>query len=410
MKGLPCQDACRITRHLKFITMLGENRMWTRSELKTNAKKSLAGSYWMALLVTVIAGLLTGNSSYFSYRFNDRDMDRLAGMNLAWADWSSVVDSIWLRLILAAISMAALIAILFRLFFSTVIEAGEARWFSRNRESRSTPSLGQLFSLFRGNTWLPAVGAMFWMYLWLWLWSLLPLLALAGAAVVLGLYLGLVNPLQVPADWMFGQHWQQQWNGRNRPGQFQDWQNQLGEFFQNNQTQVAVIAGVAVATVLLMLLLSIPWINRSYAYRQTRWILGDNPRIGYRRALRLSRQMMKGHKFDTFILDLSFLGWYILGLLAFVIGIVFVAPYVLATQAELYAVLRRNAVDQGLATMEDFGFLAVSQATPATAMTSDLTMSDTTSAWSAATANPPASESSDLTDTEPEEKPESEDT
>lgn len=410
MKGLPCQDACRITRHLKFITMLGENRMWTRSELKTNAKKSLAGSYWMALLVTVIAGLLTGNSSYFSYRFNDRDMDRLAGMNLAWADWSSVVDSIWLRLILAAISMAALIAILFRLFFSTVIEAGEARWFSRNRESRSTPSLGQLFSLFRGNTWLPAVGAMFWMYLWLWLWSLLPLLALAGAAVVLGLYLGLVNPLQVPADWMFGQHWQQQWNGRNRPGQFQDWQNQLGEFFQNNQTQVAVIAGVAVATVLLMLLLSIPWINRSYAYRQTRWILGDNPRIGYRRALRLSRQMMKGHKFDTFILDLSFLGWYILGLLAFVIGIVFVAPYVLATQAELYAVLRRNAVDQGLATMEDFGFLAVSQATPTTAMTSDLAMSDTTSAWSAATANPPASESSDLTDTEPEEKPESEDT
>lgn len=410
MKGLPCQDACRITRHLKFITMLGENRMWTRSELKTNAKKSLAGSYWMALLVTVIAGLLTGNSSYFSYRFNDRDMDRLAGMNLAWADWSSVVDSIWLRLILAAISMAALIAILFRLFFSTVIEAGEARWFSRNRESRSTPSLGQLFSLFRGNTWLPAVGAMFWMYLWLWLWSLLPLLALAGAAVVLGLYLGLVNPLQVPADWMFGQHWQQQWNGRNRPGQFQDWQNQLGEFFQNNQTQVAVIAGVAVATVLLMLLLSIPWINRSYAYRQTRWILGDNPRIGYRPALRLSRQMMKGHKFDTFILDLSFLGWYILGLLAFVIGIVFVAPYVLATQAELYAVLRRNAVDQGLATMEDFGFLAVSQATPTTAMTSDLAMSDTTSAWSAATANPPASESSDLTDTEPEEKPESEDT
>jgi uncharacterized membrane protein len=146
-----------------------------------------------------------------------------------------------------------------------------------------------------------------------------------------------------------------------RPGQFQDWNKQFGEFFANNQTQIAVIAAVAIGTLLLATLLSIPWINRSYAYRQTRWILGDNPRIGFRRALRLSRQMMKGHKFDTFVLDLSFIGWYILGLLAFVIGIIFVAPYYRATQAELYAVLRRNAVNQGLATMEDFGFLAISQ-------------------------------------------------
>jgi hypothetical protein len=52
--------------------------MWTRSELKTNAKKSLTGSYWMALLVTVIAGILAGNSSLFSYRLNDRDVDRMA--------------------------------------------------------------------------------------------------------------------------------------------------------------------------------------------------------------------------------------------------------------------------------------------------------------------------------------------
>ncbi|MDD2457476.1 MAG: DUF975 family protein [Eubacteriales bacterium] len=378
--------------------------MWTRSELKTNAKKSLTGSYWMALLVTVIAGILAGNSSYFSYQLNDRDFDRMAGMNWAWADWAAVMDSVWVRLILAAVSLAALIAILFRIFFSTVIEAGEARWFSRNRESKPTPSLGQLFGLFRADTWLPTVGAMFWMYLWLWIWSLLPLLAFAGAGITLGLYLGLMNPLQLPASWDFGQHWSQQWNWNNRPGQFQDWENQFGEFFANNQSQIAVIAAVAVGTLLLATLLSIPWINRSYAYRQTRWILGDNPRIGYRRALRLSRQMMKGHKFDTFVLDLSFIGWYILGLLAFVIGVVFVAPYYRATQAELYAVLRRNAVSQGLATMEDFGFLAISQPGYETGLSATATDLSTTAAGET------TSEPSDLTGTQPEEKPESEDT
>jgi len=153
---------------------------------------------------------------------------------------------------------------------------------------------------------------MFWMYLWLWIWSLLPLLAVVGAGIVLGLYLGLMNPLQLPAGWDFGEFWSEQWNWQGRPGLSQDWDKQFGEFFANNQSQIAVIAAVAVGTLLLAALLLIPWINRSYAYRQTRWILGDNPRIGHRRALRLSRQMMTGHKFDTFVLDLSFLGWYIL--------------------------------------------------------------------------------------------------
>ncbi len=379
--------------------------MWTRSQLKTNARKSLAGSYWMALLVTVITGILAGNSSLFTFQLNGWDVNHITGMNWAWADWANVMDTVWARLIIAAVSLAALIGILFRIFFATVIKTGEARWFSRNRESKPTPTLAQLFSLFRANTWLPTVGAMFWMYLWLWIWSLLPLLAVVGAGIVLGLYLGLMNPLQLPAGWDFGEFWSKQWNWQGRPGLSQDWDKQFGEFFANNQSQIAVIAAVAVGTLLLAALLLIPWINRSYAYRQTRWILGDNPRIGHRRALRLSRQMMTGHKFDTFVLDLSFLGWYILGLLAFVIGVVFVTPYYRATQAELYAVLRRQAVEQGLATMEDFGFVAVSQPESSSAAQPDLAVPLSTAA-----ADQPTGEPQSLTGPEPAEKPESEDT
>jgi len=95
------------------------------------------------------------------------------------------------------------------------------------------------------------------------------------------------------------------------------------------------------------LLLIIPGIVKSYAYRMVPYILADNPNIGASRAIELSNKMTYGHKFDMFILDLSFLGWYLLGALCFGIGIFFVKPYEHATNAELYLVLRQNAIERG---------------------------------------------------------------
>jgi len=95
------------------------------------------------------------------------------------------------------------------------------------------------------------------------------------------------------------------------------------------------------------LLLVIPGIVKWYSYRMVPFILADNPRIGSVRAIELSRQMTDGEKFDIFILDLSFLGWYLLGLLAFGIGIIFVQPYVDATQSELYLRLKERAIEKG---------------------------------------------------------------
>lgn len=101
------------------------------------------------------------------------------------------------------------------------------------------------------------------------------------------------------------------------------------------------------------LLFIIPGIIKSYSYRMVPYILADNPNIGADKAITLSRRMMDGNKFDTFVLDLSFLGWYLLGLLVFVVGIFFVSPYVFATEAQLYLVLRKNAIDYEFCTYED---------------------------------------------------------
>ncbi len=104
---------------------------------------------------------------------------------------------------------------------------------------------------------------------------------------------------------------------------------------------------------LWMILLIIPGIIKTYAYTMVPYILADNPTIGYNRAIELSNQMTQGEKFDMFLLDLSFLGWYILGLFAFCIGGIFVMPYENATKAELYLVLRDKAIDSKLTSYEE---------------------------------------------------------
>ena len=76
-------------------------------------------------------------------------------------------------------------------------------------------------------------------------------------------------------------------------------------------------------------------------------------KIGHRRAIDLSNQMTMGEKLDIFVLDLSFIGWYLLGALALGIGVLFVQPYYDATNAELYFKLREQAIDRGITSPEE---------------------------------------------------------
>lgn len=101
------------------------------------------------------------------------------------------------------------------------------------------------------------------------------------------------------------------------------------------------------------LLFIIPGIIKSYSYRMVPYILADNPNIDRKRAIQLSREMTNGQKATIFGLDLSFIGWYILGFFALVIGVFFVFPYVNATDAELYITVREDAVLNGLTTREE---------------------------------------------------------
>lgn len=106
------------------------------------------------------------------------------------------------------------------------------------------------------------------------------------------------------------------------------------------------------------LLLVIPGIIKAYEYRMIPYILSENPEISRQRAFEISKRMMMGNKWDTFVLDLSFLGWSILsGLTIGILGIFYVNPYVESTNAELYAYLREEALKNGyVSSSELIGF------------------------------------------------------
>ena len=107
-------------------------------------------------------------------------------------------------------------------------------------------------------------------------------------------------------------------------------------------------------TFLWTLLFIIPGIVKSYAYYLVPYILAENPHIGYDRALKLSMAMTYGYKADIFVLQLSFIGWYLLGMLCLGVGVYFVNPYFSATMAEMYVMLKDSAVKRGICTYEDF--------------------------------------------------------
>ncbi|MCC8100731.1 MAG: DUF975 family protein [Clostridiales bacterium] len=91
------------------------------------------------------------------------------------------------------------------------------------------------------------------------------------------------------------------------------------------------------------LLFVIPGIVKSYEYCMIPYLLADFPDLSPEEAFQISREMMDGNKWDTFVLDLSFIGWELLDSVTLgIAGVLFVNPYQYATKAELYLALKEQ--------------------------------------------------------------------
>lgn len=70
------------------------------------------------------------------------------------------------------------------------------------------------------------------------------------------------------------------------------------------------------------LLFIVPGIIKSFSYSQTYFILMDHPDYSASKAIKESKQLMKGHKWKLFLLGLSFIGWWLLSIIPTLAGII----------------------------------------------------------------------------------------
>lgn len=120
----------------------------------------------------------------------------------------------------------------------------------------------------------------------------------------------------------------------------------IGYGFTNNYIRnVATMFFRNLYVFLWSLLFIVPGIIKGYEYRMIPYILAENPDITREQAFQLSKKMMDGEKWNAFILDLSFILWWIGSIFTcFILAIFHVIPYVYCTNAELYVELKNNLV------------------------------------------------------------------
>lgn len=92
--------------------------------------------------------------------------------------------------------------------------------------------------------------------------------------------------------------------------------------------------------ILWTLLLIVPGIIKQYSYAMTEFLMRDDPQLTGNAAIERSMQMMKGNKMRLFLLDLSFIGWYLLALLTLGLGFILLIPYMNTARAKFYEDLR----------------------------------------------------------------------
>ena len=83
-------------------------------------------------------------------------------------------------------------------------------------------------------------------------------------------------------------------------------------------------------------------IIKNYSYKMVAFIVAENPKLSAKDAINLSKQMMNGHKFEAFKIDLSFFGWFVLEYISFGLAGIFVNPYYKACFTEFYIELRNE--------------------------------------------------------------------
>lgn len=158
------------------------------------------------------------------------------------------------------------------------------------------------------------------------------IIAVLGGAFIVGFLLSVFvfNPVEVGLRQFFRQNAVNSKTGLSR--------DNIGLAFSSNYTNVVAAKFTTDLFIFLWTLcLIVPGIIKAYSWRMVPYIIAEDPEITGTEARERSAAMMDGSKWASFVLDLSFLGWILLGVLTLgILNLVFTNPYKAAADAELF--------------------------------------------------------------------------
>ncbi len=296
--------------------------MWSIANLKNRGKTAMKRNYWKVFLICLVLcvigeapGISTALSSYFQaivrvgdsskkttsnpdFRNEHRMSHRHSNVKRTTLDYDELDD--------------------FDSFFGSFDrEYGEASPFSGGRSfearDRYDNRIGELFSQLR-----PYI-------------VFIMLVCILAIAFALAIHILVYRPISVGCRRFLMKN--QEENAKI---------SELAFPFDNNYLNVVKVMFFRdLYTFLWTLLFIIPGIIKNYEYRMVPYLLAENPNISKEEAFAVSKRLMDGDKLHAFLLDLSFIGWHILG--AFSIGLVdvfYTNPYEASTDATLFEALK----------------------------------------------------------------------
>ena len=293
--------------------------MWTCSELKKKAWTNLSPNYWWALLLvflymvivstatSIVSGIFGAFSSVFSTLFSPLTL--ALGSNPTFSEVIGLMMPVIIGYSVVSL-LSTLCTFVLVLFFANPLSCGMIRWFFMQREQKKMNSVDSLFSFFRKESYKHIVSGMAWKLLWTSLWgyvSFVPILFPIALSILFGM---------------------------NSNAYISGISRNFG--LSNSAAWAAVSIALIVLVFIAVAICTMINLNRYYSYLFTPYILIDEENIDYREALQKSKKMSRGQKSRMFILDLSFIGWWMLVFLTCGFTAVALFPYLYATYTELY--------------------------------------------------------------------------
>jgi uncharacterized membrane protein len=146
--------------------------------------------------------------------------------------------------------------------------------------------------------------------------------------------------LILPLQWAFANALLQLVRGDNNitENTKQSFKTNYRTFVLTYLLMIIILLGIGVVTLLIGTFIL------AYAYRMVPYLIQEYPELTPREALKLSREMMRGHKWNLFVLDLTFMGWVLLTILTLGIGGLWLTPYMQTTVAHYYEDLKQATI------------------------------------------------------------------